>query len=154
MSLFVDVALRAASILENNDFRFVIVALRAASILKNRLFLYLFNFLLQVAKLGYLLRFEPREYARQLSFEKCCRMHQSTSQMDVWSSSYDHLQFLNYKLSFWQYLNIRSVLELLVFKHCVECTSQRLKWTSGARVMIMQIYANICQTYANICKYV
>ena len=44
------------------------VALRAASILKNRVLLYLFNFL-QVAKLGYLLRFEPREYARQLSFE-------------------------------------------------------------------------------------
>ena len=37
-------------------------------------FFVLFNFL-QVAKLGYLVRFEPREYARQLSFEKCCRMH-------------------------------------------------------------------------------
>ena len=74
MSLCVDVALRAASILENNDFPFVNVALRAASILKNHVFLYLFDFL-QVAKLANLFRFEPREYARQLSFEKCCRMH-------------------------------------------------------------------------------
>ena len=37
-------------------------------------FLVPFNFL-QVAKLCYLLRFELWEYARQLSFEKCCRMH-------------------------------------------------------------------------------
>ena len=37
-------------------------------------FCVLFNFL-QVEKLCYLLRFEPREYARRLSFEKCCRMH-------------------------------------------------------------------------------
>ena len=28
------------------------------------------------------------------------------------------------------------MLELLVLKNAVECTSQRLKWTSGARVMI------------------
>ena len=46
---------------------FVDVALRAASILKNRDFLYLFNFL-HVAKLVYLLGFEPREYARSVSF--------------------------------------------------------------------------------------
>ena len=50
MALFVDVALRAASILENNDISFVDVALRAASILKNLIFLYSFNFL-HVAKL-------------------------------------------------------------------------------------------------------
>ena len=30
-----------------------------------------------------------------------------------------------------------SVLELLVMKIAAECTSQRLKWTSGARVMII-----------------
>ena len=54
----------------------------------------------------------------------------------------------------WLDLGLKSTLELLVLKNAVECTSQRLKWTSGARVMIMQIYANICQTYANICKYV
>ena len=37
-------------------------------------FLYLFNSL-HAAKLLYLLGFEPREYARSVSFEKCCRMH-------------------------------------------------------------------------------
>ena len=42
--------------------------------LKKSRFFALFNFL-QVAKLGYLLRFEPQEEARQLSSEKCCRMH-------------------------------------------------------------------------------
>ena len=34
-------------------------------------------------------------------------------------------------------LSIGSVLELLVLKNDAECTSQRLKWTSGARVMII-----------------
>ena len=37
-------------------------------------FCVLFNFL-QVAKVDYLVGFEPRDYARRLSFEKCCRMH-------------------------------------------------------------------------------
>ena len=37
-------------------------------------FFVLSNFL-QVAKVDYLLGFEPRDYARRLSFEKCCRMH-------------------------------------------------------------------------------
>ena len=37
-------------------------------------FFVLFNFL-QVAKLVYLLGFEHREYARTLSFAKCCRLH-------------------------------------------------------------------------------
>ena len=32
--------------------------------------------------------------------------------------------------------SIGSMLVLLVLKNAVECTSQRLKWTSGARVMI------------------
>ena len=53
---------------------FVDVALRAASILKSHDFLYLCN-LLHVAKLVYLVKLEPREYARQLCFGKCCRMH-------------------------------------------------------------------------------
>ena len=35
------------------------------------------------------------------------------------------------------YLSIGSVLELLVLKNAAECTSQRLKRTSGARVMII-----------------
>ena len=55
--------------------------------------LYLLSFL-DVAKLLYLLGFEPWEYARSVSFEKCCRMHQSTSQMDVWSLSYDYISCL------------------------------------------------------------
>ena len=89
MSLCVDVALRAASIFENNDFPFCeCCPAGGLNPEKSSFWLYLFNFL-QVAKLAYLTRFEPREYARQLSFEKCCRMHQSTSQMDVWSPSYD-----------------------------------------------------------------
>ena len=41
---------------------------------KNSDFLYVFN-CLHVAKLFYLLGFEPREYASRLSFEKWCRMH-------------------------------------------------------------------------------
>ena len=53
---------------------FVDVALRAASILKNLIFLYLFN-VFQVAKLTYFDLFEPREYAKLLSFEKGFKMH-------------------------------------------------------------------------------
>ena len=34
-------------------------------------------------------------------------------------------------------LNIRSMLEVLVLKNGAEYTSQRLKWTSGAQVMII-----------------
>ena len=41
-----------------------------------------------------------------------------------------------HKLSCSLYLSIANVLELLVAKNDAECTSQRLKWTSGARVMI------------------
>ena len=69
---------------------FVDVALRAASILKNRVFMFLSNYL-HVVKLPNLLGFEHREYASLLSFEKCCRKHLSTSQTDVWSLSYDHI---------------------------------------------------------------
>ena len=59
--------------------------------MRNRLFLYLVN-VLQVPKHLYLVGFEHRECSRTLSFEKRCRMHWSTSQMDIWSSSYDHLR--------------------------------------------------------------
>ena len=68
---------------------FVDVALRAASILNKCVFLYML-YVLQVSK-----------------------------------------QFI------WLDLSIKSMLELLILKHAVECTSQRLKWTSGARVMII-----------------
>ena len=53
---------------------FIDVAPRAASILTNLVFVYLFNFL-HVAKLQYLLGFEPREYARSIGLAKRCRMH-------------------------------------------------------------------------------
>ena len=55
--------------------------------------------------------------------------------MDDWSSSYDHFLFCAYKCPFLLYSRIGSVLELLVLKNAVDCTSQRLKRTSGARVM-------------------
>ena len=66
--------MRLALMLGTYNHAFVDVALRAASILKNSDFIFLFNFL-HVAKLIYLLGFEPREYARSVNFEKCCRMH-------------------------------------------------------------------------------
>ena len=44
---------------------------------------------------------------------------------------------LVYKLSFSLELSIGSVLELLVLKNDADCTSQRLKWTSGGRDMII-----------------
>ena len=37
----------------------------------------------------------------------------------------------------WLELSIGSVLERLVLKNAAKCTSQRLKWTSGARDMII-----------------
>ena len=48
---------------------FVCVALRAASILNNRMFLYLIN-VLQVPKHLILVGFEHRECSRTISFEK------------------------------------------------------------------------------------
>ena len=43
-------------------------------------------------------------------------------------------------LFIWVDLSIKSMLERLVLKNGVECTSQRLKWTSGARVMTIFWY--------------
>ena len=55
---------------ENSRFSiFVCVALRAASILRNRIFGYLIN-VLQVPKHLYLVGFEHRECSRTFSFEK------------------------------------------------------------------------------------
>ena len=50
------------------------------------------------------------------------------------------------------------MLELLVLKNDAECTSRRVKWTSGAGVLtysfsLLETYAHICPVYANICKY-
>ena len=42
----------------------------------------------------------------------------------------------------WAVLSIKGMLELLVLKKCVECTSQHLKWTSGARVVVIFDRAN------------
>ena len=74
MSIFVDVAMRTASILQNHDFLFADVALRPASILKIP---DVFAFLIfpHVAQLLYLAGFEPWEYARTISFEKVCKVH-------------------------------------------------------------------------------
>ena len=44
---------------------------------------------------------------------------------------------LTYKLSMSLYLSIGSVLDFLVLKNAAQRTSQRLEWTSGARVMII-----------------
>ena len=74
MVLFVDVALRAASILENNDIPFCGCCPAGGLDLEKSQFLNSFN-VLGVAKLLHLLGFEPRDYARRLSFEKCYRMH-------------------------------------------------------------------------------
>ena len=73
-SIFVDVALRAASILKNHDFPFCGCCPAGGLDLKKSHFLYLFN-VLQVAKLLYFDGFEHREYAKLLSFEKCFKMH-------------------------------------------------------------------------------
>ena len=54
----------------------------------------------------------------------------------LWSGFYFQFSFV-YKLSFSLELSIESVLELLVLKNGAECTGQRLKCTSGARVMII-----------------
>ena len=89
MFLFVDVALRAASILEMHDFLLCLCCPAGGLDFEKSCFFILYNFL-HIAKLPNLLGFEPREYARTLSL-----------------------------------------------KNAVECTSQRLKRTSGARVMIV-----------------
>ena len=55
-------------------------------------------------------------------------------------SIYPHLQLLIFLFLhdlFSMYLSLGSVLELLVWKNVAECTGQRLKWTYGARVMII-----------------
>ena len=54
------------------------------------LFLHLID-VLQVTEHLYVVGFEHQEDARALSFEECCRVHLSMSQMDVWKSSHDHL---------------------------------------------------------------
>ena len=71
---FLDVALRAASILKKHDFPFCGCCPAGGLDFEKSHFLYLFN-ILQVAKHMYLVGFEHQEYARTLSFEKICRMH-------------------------------------------------------------------------------
>ena len=40
-------------------------------------------------KLCFFVVFEPREYARTISFEKGCKLHSSTCQTDLWGPSHD-----------------------------------------------------------------
>ena len=47
-------------------------------------------------------------------------------------------------------LSLGSMLEVLVFKNDVECTSQRLKRTSGAQVVTFFCYNFICSSYLSL----
>ena len=73
-SFFVDIALRAVSTLENDNMPFCGRCFACGLDLEKTRFLYIFDFL-KVLNVGYLVRFEPREYARRFSFGNCCRMH-------------------------------------------------------------------------------
>ena len=44
-------------------------------------------------------------------------------------------------------LNLMSMLDVLVLKNDAKCTSQRLKWTSGARVMIPSLSEYFCVVF-------
>ena len=74
IALFVDVALRAASILETNDIPFCGRCPARGLDFEKYSFLYLI-IIVQVTKLVYFDGFEHRECLRTLSFEKCCRLH-------------------------------------------------------------------------------
>ena len=51
-------------------------------------------------------------------------------------NSFIYLIFFKLQKSvIWLDLSLESMLVGLVLKNAVDCTSQRLKWTSGARVM-------------------
>ena len=60
--------------LENNYFPLCLCCPAGGLDFEKSRFFYLYNFL-NIAKLPNSLGFEPREYARTLSFEKICRMH-------------------------------------------------------------------------------
>ena len=49
-------------------------------------------------------------------------------------------------------LSIGSVLERLVLKNAAECTSQRLKRTSGARVMNLSLSEYFCVVFLNLAQ--
>ena len=50
----------------------------------------------------------------------------------------------------WLDLSLRSMLELLVLKKYAECTSQRFKRTSGARVMILSLSDYFCVIFIDL----
>ena len=52
----------------------------------------------------------------------------------------------------WMVLSLRSVLERLVLKKYAECTSQRLKRTSGARVMNLSLSEYFCVVFLNLAR--
>ena len=49
-----------------------------------------------LSKLYFFVVFEPREYARSISSEKCCRLHYSTCQTALWGPSYEFVVFNYY----------------------------------------------------------
>ena len=49
-------------------------------------------------------------------------------------------------------LSLMSMLDVLVLKNAAECTSQRLKRTSGARVMILSLSEYFCVVFLNLAR--
>ena len=67
---------------------------------------------------------------------------------------FDYLIFLTLQHSFICLdLSLGTILDGLVLKNAVECTSQRLKRTSGARVMIFPIFPCLCFLFSPIFRY-
>ena len=51
----------------------------------------------------------------------------------------------------WLDLSIGSMLEVLVLKNAADCTSQRLKWTSGARVANL-VFNEVELSLTDVCR--
>ena len=62
-------------------------------------------------------------------------------ELELWSSSVEDTTVQIFQIPsetlIWLDLSIRSMLERLVLKNLTQRTSQRVKWTSGARVTII-----------------
>ena len=62
-------------------------------------------------------------------------------ELELWSSSVEDTAVQIFQIPtetlIWLDLSIRSMLERLVLKNLTQRTSQRVKWTSGARVTII-----------------
>ena len=57
-----------------------------------------------------------------------------------------------YNYIFSSYLSSGSALERLVLKNAAECTSQRLKRTSGVRVVNLSLSEYICVVFLNLAR--